>query len=59
MKSNNIKEGDLGEKVLAGTKLALKKLVEIRAAEGKSLVVKINGVVKRVPARELLNNFPD
>ncbi len=48
---------DFSEKVLAGTKIALQKLVEERAAQNKSLIVKIDGEVKRVPARDLLKNM--
>ncbi len=47
----------LSEKVMLGLQKALRKLVETSAHENRSLVVKINGEIKKVPAKELLKTF--
>jgi len=54
MKTNNSELNELSEKILRGVAKASRKLVEESAAKGKSLVVSINGEVRKVPARELL-----
>ena len=46
------------EKVLFGVQKALRKLAEETAAKGGSLVVKIDGEIKDVPAKELLKTLP-
>ena len=40
--------------VLQGMNEATRKLVEESAATGESLVISVNGEVKKVPAKELL-----
>ncbi len=45
-------------KVLFGVKKALRKLAEETAAKEGSLVVKIDGEIKEVPAKELLKTLP-
>ena len=54
------KETDLSEfstKVMLGLQKAIRKLVETSAAENRSLVIKENGEIKTVPAKELLKRF--
>lgn len=46
------------ERVLFGVQKALRKLAEETAAKGGSLVVKIDGEIKDVPAKELLETLP-
>jgi len=46
------------EKVLLGVRMANRKLVEEAAAKNRSLVVKRNGVIVTIPARELLKTLP-
>ncbi|WP_147319807.1 hypothetical protein [Chitinophaga silvisoli] len=47
---------EFSEKMLKGTALALKKLVEARAANNETMIVSDNnGKFKKVPARELLD----
>ena len=50
---------ELSQKVLEGIKKANRKLVEKYAAEDKSLVIKVNGEIKKVPAKELLTTLAD
>jgi hypothetical protein len=45
---------ELTRKVLEGVTEANRKLVEESAAAGRSLVVSVNGEIKKVPAKELL-----
>jgi hypothetical protein len=49
---------ELSEKVILGLQKALRKLVETSAAEDRYLVIKINGEIKKVPAKELLHSLP-
>lgn len=46
------------ERVRLGVQKALRKLAEESALKGESLVVKIDGEVKEVPAKDLLANMP-
>lgn len=55
-KQTNIDE--LSAKVVLGLQKALRKLVETSAAENRSLVIKVNGEIKKVPAKELLKTLP-
>lgn len=48
----------LGERIRGGVQKALRKLAEESAAKGESLVVKIDGEIKEVPAKELLATLP-
>lgn len=45
---------ELSEKILKGMKEASRKLVEESAANGRSLVISVNGEIKKVPAKDLL-----
>lgn len=47
------------DRVLYGVQKALRKLTEETAIKGGSLVVKIDGEIKEVPARELLKTLPE
>ncbi|RQP13387.1 MAG: hypothetical protein EAS52_19660 [Parapedobacter sp.] len=51
-------EISFSDKVLYGVRKALRKLAEETAAKGGSLVVKIDGEIKKVPAKELLKTLP-
>jgi hypothetical protein len=47
---------ELSEKVLEGTKMAFKKLVETSAKNNEELVIRDkDGVIKSVPAKDLLH----
>jgi hypothetical protein len=48
----------VSERVLYGVRKALRKLVEESAANDESLVVKRDGEIKEVPAKELLKTLP-
>jgi hypothetical protein len=48
---------DLFKSILHAMNDATRKLVEEAAATGGSLVISINGEVKRVPAKDLLPRF--
>ncbi len=48
---------ELRNKIMAGIKKAVQKLYEEKAAKNETVVVSINGEVKRVPAKDLLKNF--
>jgi hypothetical protein len=58
MKNKQTDINQLSEKVILGLTKALRKLVETSAAENRSLVVKINGEIKKIPAKELLLTLP-
>lgn len=49
---------DWTEKIREGVQKALRKLAEESAAKGESLVVKIDGEIKEVSAKELLATLP-
>ncbi len=55
---DNISKLAFGERVRFGVQKALRKLAEDSALKGESLVVKIDGEVKEVPAKDLLANSP-
>jgi hypothetical protein len=59
MKNKQTDIDELSEKVILGLQKALRKLVETSAAENRSLVVKINGEIRKVPAKDLLQTLPD
>lgn len=46
------------DRVLYGVQKALRKLTEETALKGGSLVVKIDGEIKEIPAKELLKTLP-
>ena len=58
MKNKQTDINELSEKVILGLQKALRKLVETSAAENRSLVVKINGEIRKVPAKVLLQTLP-
>jgi hypothetical protein len=57
MESNKPQPTELFSQILAGMKKASRKLVEESAAQGRSLVISIDGEVKAVPAKELLSQI--
>lgn len=50
MESNS----ELRKKILAGVRLAIRKLIEERAKENGFLIVSENGKIVKVPAKKLL-----
>ena len=46
---------DFFKNILKGMKKASRQLVEESAAQGRSLVISVDGEVKDVPAKELLS----
>jgi hypothetical protein len=54
----NIENINLAEQIRLGVQKALRKLAEESAAKGESLVVKVDGKIQEVPAKELLMNLP-
>ena len=54
MDANKSELDELSEKILKGMAEASRKLVEEGAASGRSLVISEDGVVKKVPAKDLL-----
>ena len=57
MKNKQTDINELSEKVILGLQKALRKLVETSAAEGRSLVIKVDGEIRKVPAKELLHSL--
>ena len=57
MESSKSHPTELFSRILAGMKKATRKLVEESAAQGRSLVVSVNGEAKSVPAKELLSQL--
>jgi hypothetical protein len=57
MESNKSELIELSEKTLRGIKEASRKLVEKSAANNRSLVVYMDGEIKKVPAKDLLSKF--
>jgi len=53
----NIENINLAERIRLGVQKALRKLAEESAAKGESLVVKVDGKIQEVPAKELLMNL--
>lgn len=47
----------LREKIIAGIKKATRKLYEERAVKNDTVVISVNGEIKKVPAKELLKNL--
>ena len=48
---------ELYKKIVYGLKLAYRKLYEKRAADNETVVISVNGEIKRVPAKDLLKDF--
>jgi hypothetical protein len=59
MESNKSQPSELFNKILHGMKKACRKLVEESTAYGLSLVVCIDGEVKKVPAKDLLSKVTE
>jgi hypothetical protein len=55
METNKSQPSELFSKILLGMAKASRKLVEESAANGRSLIVSIDGEVKKVPAKDLLS----
>ncbi len=45
---------ELGDKIFAGMKKAIRKLYEQSAANNEMMVISVNGQIKHLPAKELL-----
>ena len=54
----NIENIIFAERIRLGVQKALRKLAKESAAKGESLVVKVDGKIQEVPAKELLMNLP-
>jgi hypothetical protein len=54
MEANKSEFDELSDKIMKGMTEASRKLVEKSAASGRSLTISENGVVKKVPAKDLL-----
>lgn len=53
-----MKSTELSEKFMYGLNLAIKRLVEKRALEDRTLIISDkDGNIKEVPAKELLKNY--
>jgi len=59
MEPNNPQPSELFSKILEGMAKASRKLVEESAAQGRSLVISIDGEVKTVPAKDLLSQVAE
>lgn len=59
MKANKSDLDNLSNKILKGMKEASRKLVEESAANGRSLVISVDGEVRKVPAKDLLPRVSD
>ena len=60
MSNERLSISDLSDKVLRGSKKALRKLVETKAANNQNLIVgDEHGNFKSVPAKEILKNLPE
>ena len=59
MESNKPQPSELFSKILEGMRKASRKLVEESAARGGSLVISVNGEVKKVPAMDLLSQVSE
>jgi hypothetical protein len=57
MENNKSELTELSDKILRGIKEASRKLVEESAANGRSLVIYMDGEIKKVPAKDLLSKF--
>jgi hypothetical protein len=55
MEANKPELTRLFRKILKGMNDATRKLVEESAAAGESLIISVNGEVKKVPAKDLLS----
>ncbi|WP_134088891.1 hypothetical protein [Olivibacter sp. XZL3] len=55
---STLKGMPLSDRILMGMRKAVRQLVEDRAAKDKSLVVEVEGEIKKVPAKELLKSLP-
>jgi len=56
---NSTYDIDLSEKILEGAREAMRKLVEKRAANNGSLIIRDkDGEIREVPAKELLETLP-
>lgn len=59
MIENSTYDIDLSEKILEGAREAMRKLVEKRAANNGSLIIRDkDGEIREVPAKELLETLP-
>lgn len=56
--NTKVEVSDFSAKVMLGLQKAMRKLAEESAAQNRSLVVKIDGEIKKVPAKDLLLTLP-
>jgi hypothetical protein len=59
MKSSRQQNIELLDKIEYGLKLAIRRLYEKKAANNEMAIISVNGVVKHVPAKDLLDNYKD
>jgi hypothetical protein len=57
MEINKSELAELSDRILQGIKESSRKLVEESAVKDRSLVIYIDGEIKKVPAKELLSKF--
>jgi len=55
MEPNKSELDELSDKIIQGITEASRKLVEESAANGRSLIISVDGEVKKVPAKDLLS----
>lgn len=48
---------ELLEKIVTGIKKAARKLYEERAAKKETVIIAVNGEIKKVPAKDLLKDI--
>lgn len=53
----SIKDTELINKITTGIKKAARKLYEERAAKNETVIISVNGEIKKVPAKELLKDM--
>jgi len=59
MVSNKPQPTELFRKILQAMREASRRLVKESAAQGRSLVISVDGEVKNVPAKELLSQVDE
>jgi len=57
METNRSEFSEFSNRILQGMREASRKLVEESAANGRSLIISIDGEIKKVPAKDLISRF--
>ncbi|MES1160397.1 MAG: hypothetical protein ABUM51_06560 [Bacteroidota bacterium] len=57
METNRSELSEFSNRILQGMREASRKLVEESAANGRSLIISIDGEIKKVPAKDLRSRF--